>query len=255
MNLKEEYQKQLENYVNNLTDGYEKALLETRAKFQEMLEKQSNYVEECRKISMNLTSAQTEIEVAKLDLQKLKLETQSELKAKFQEIENKFLTLELEHINKVENLLTNSQTTLNRKYDEFHMKLQNLELQYQQKTDLMEKKLLIALDKLEKSTQEYESFKSEVTLMIKAEIGRMIHLDLNPYLNQGKYSKGDIINLIMQYAPSTKTLTEAEIKKLIADTITSQNLSRDEVIEWLHRLNEYREEKLEIEDFSELVRN
>ena len=46
-----------------------------------------------------------------------------------------------------------------------------------------------------------------------------------------------------------------EIKKLIADTITSQNLSRDEVIEWLHRLNEYREEKLEIEDFSELVRN
>ena len=91
--------------------------------------------------------------------------------------------------------------------------------------------------------------------MIKAEIGRMIHLDLNPYLNQGKYSKGDIINLIMQYAPSTKTLTEAEIKKLIADTITSQNLSRDEVIEWLHRLNEYREEKLEIEDFSELVRN
>ena len=249
------YQKQLENYVNNLTDGYEKALLETRAKFQEMLEKQSNYVEECRKISMNLTSAQTEIEVAKLDLQKLKLETQSELKAKFQEIENKFLTLELEHINKVESLLTNSQTTLNRKYDEFHMKLQNLELQYQQKTDLMEKKLLIALDKLEKSTQEYESFKSEVTLMIKAEIGRMIHLDLNPYLNQGKYSKGDIINLIMQYAPSTKTLTEAEIKKLIADTITSQNLSRDEVIEWLHRLNEYREEKLEIEDFSELVRN
>ena len=122
------YQKQLENYVNNLTDGYEKALLETRAKFQEMLEKQSNYVEECRKISMNLTSAQTEIEVAKLDLQKLKLETQSELKAKFQEIENKFLTLELEHINKVESLLTNSQTTLNKKYDEFHMKLQNLEL-------------------------------------------------------------------------------------------------------------------------------
>ena len=58
------YQKQLENYVNNITDGYEKALLETRAKFQEMLEKQSNYVEECRKISMNLTSAQTEMEGA-----------------------------------------------------------------------------------------------------------------------------------------------------------------------------------------------
>lgn len=248
------YQRELENGAKNLTDEFNKAVIDTRVRFQELIERQANYVEECRQISMSLNQLQSDIKIAELDLQKLKIEIQSDAKTTLQELKNDFLKLEMDYTNRIEKLITENNATLSTKSNEFFIKVQTLENEHKQQMNDIQRDLVSAFDRIDKATTQYEDFKSQVELMIKAEIGRMLQVDLTPYLNQNKFSKGEIINLIMQYAPATKTLTETEIKTLIKDTIATQNLTKEEVIQWLNRLNEYRDEKLVIENFDDLFK-
>lgn len=251
-NLKDlatKYQKELENSAKNLTDEFNKAIIDVRVRFQDMIEKQADYVEECRKISINLNHLQSEIKIAQLDLEKLSLEVRADTKTTLEEFKNKFLRLEMDYTNKIEKLILENQSILDSKSNEFFIKVQTLENSHKQQMNEIQLKLNSALERLNNSTNEYDKFKEQMELIIKAEIGRMLQVDLNPFLNQNRFSKDEIINLILQYAPATKTLTETEIKDLIKDTIIQQGLTREEVITWLEKLNEYRDSKLYIENF------
>lgn len=238
--INNKYTLELNTLGKDLSNELQQSVLETKKQFQDLIERQFKYVEQCSNLVNSLTSIKHDIDLAKINFKDLEVKTESNLNKLIREQDAKYSELKEEYSVKLKEI--------NNQYDSMVQEFNN-------RIITLENEIRNKLTKLDKYELEYSNIREQIELIIQSKISEMIKVDLSPFLVNNKIHRLEVLELIKENSSNTGGMTEEEIKKLVVDTITKQNLTKEEVIQWLQELNKYRDNKLSITNFEEFIRS